>query len=253
MVDLASLQNKRLSLTSKNRETHCPSVRIFKPDLWKYEVAELIHNRVESVLQKRGECNILLTGGTAAKKMYGAWSSKFDTCPLDGVSFYFGDERCVSPEHPQSNYGMAMNTLFEAGIPQGCSVHRMEAESDDLEVAANCYAAVLPESIDILLLGVGEDGHIASLFPYTAALYESKRRVLPILGPKQPRRRLTITPPVINQADSIFVLASGAGKAAVLAEAMRRPDNIDALPARLAISGVWLLDRALNSLVRYVD
>ncbi len=181
--------------------------------------------------------------------MYSAWSREFNIYSLENVGFYFGDERCVPPDHPESNYGMAMGTLFEAGMPQGCTVHRMEAESYDLEAAADRYAAVLPESIDILLLGVGEDGHIASLFPYSAALHENRRRVLPIIGPKRPCQRLTITPPVILQAHSTVVLAAGAAKAAVLTEALRMPDSIDALPARLVTSGTWLLDMTMSSMI----
>lgn len=202
--------------------------------------------QVESFLRRRGQCNILLTGGTTAARMYSAWSREFDIRSLKNVNFYFGDERCVPPEHPDSNYGMVISTLFGSGIPQSLTVHRMEAESDDLEAAAGRYATVLPESIDILLLGVGEDGHIASLFPFSAALHECKRRVLPIFGPKQPYQRLTITPPVILQAHSTFVLAAGAAKAAVLAEALNAPNNIDALPVLLAISGTWLLDSSMK-------
>ncbi len=139
-----------------------------------------------------------------------------------------------------------MSTLFGAGIPKGCNIYRMEGERVDLEAAANCYAEALPKCIDVLLLGVGEDGHIASLFPYSAALNENRRRVLPIIGPKVPYQRLTITPPVILQASSIFVLAPGKAKALVLKEAMRMPNNIEALPARLAMGGNWLLDTNID-------
>jgi 6-phosphogluconolactonase len=235
----------------EDKRTQFPTIRIFEPALWERKAAELVHMQVEFVLRRRGQCNILLTGGTTAKRMYSAWSRQFDICLLRNVGFYFGDERCVPPDQPESNYGMAMGTLFGAGIPQGCVVHRMEAESDDLEAAADRYAAVLPESIDIVLLGVGEDGHIASLFPYSAALHENRRRVLPIIGPKQPYQRLTITPPVIFQAHSTVVLAAGSAKAAVLAEALRMQNNIDALPARLVISGTWLLDTTINTLIEH--
>ena len=81
------------------------------------------------------------------------------------MSFYFGDERCVPPDHDESNYGMEMQTLFSHGVPIECSVFRMEADAIDIEAAAQRYADLLPDSIDVILLGVGEDGHIASLFP----------------------------------------------------------------------------------------
>ena len=77
----------------------------------------------------------------------------------------FGDERCVPPDHDESNYGMAMQTLFSHGVPIECSVFRMEADAIDIEAAEQRYADLLPDSIDVILLGVGEDGHIASLFP----------------------------------------------------------------------------------------
>lgn len=234
-----------------NKRVQFPTIKIFEPALWDQKAAELIHVQVESAIRRCGQCNILLTGGTAAKRMYSAWSRAFDISSLGDVTFYFGDERCVPPGHPESNYGMAMSALFESGMPQNCTVHRMEADSDDLEAAADRYAAVLPGSIDILLLGVGEDGHIASLFPYSTALLEKRRPVQPISGPKQPYQRLTITPPVIIQAHSIFLLAPGAAKAAVLEEALRLPNNIDALPARLAMKGTWLLDTTMNSLNKH--
>ena len=126
----------------------------------------------------------------------------------------------------------------------------MEAESDDLEAAAGRYATVLPELIDISLISVGDDGHIASLFPFSAALNETKRRVLPIFGPKQPNQRLTITPPVILQSHSTVVFATGTTKAAVLVEALRSPNNIDALPVLLTIGGTWLLDSNIKSWIK---
>jgi 6-phosphogluconolactonase len=108
---------------------------------------------------------------------------------MTAVRFYFGDERCVSPDHPESNYGMAMRTLFKQGVPKGCSVFRMEADGSDREAAALQYSEMLPDKIDLLLLGVGEDGHIASLFPGSEALQEVARCVMPIIGPKAPNER----------------------------------------------------------------
>ena len=100
----------------------------------------------------------------------------------------------------------------------------------------------MPDSIDVLLLGVGEDGHIASLFPNNASLQERKRRVIPITGPKPPFERLTITPQVIAKARSVFMLATGSAKAAMLCAALNNPNDIAALPARLTLGGTWLMD-----------
>ena len=104
----------------------------------------------------------------------------------------------------------------------------------------------MPDSIDVLLLGVGEDEHIASLFPNNASLQECKRRVVHITGPKPPFERLTITPPVIAQAESIFVLATGPAKAAILSMARQAPGNFNAVPVRLVLGATWLLDTALT-------
>ena len=107
----------------------------------------------------------MLTGGGSAARLYKAWRDLPAFQQMIGVSFYFGDERCVPPDHEESNFGMVIQVLFPQGVPTGCSVFRMEADATNLETAAQRYADLLPDSIDVILLGVGEDGHIASLFP----------------------------------------------------------------------------------------
>ena len=188
----------------------------------------------------------MLTGGRSAAQLYAAWARLPEFGRMTGVDFYFGDERCVPPADPDSNVGLAMRTLFAAGVPEGCAVHRMEAESTDAAAAADRYGARLPQAIDILLFGVGEDGHIASLFPHSEALRETCRRVVAVVGPKPPPRRLTVTPPVIRHAQAVFVLAPGA-KAALRAAARQEPADIDALPARLVLGAIWLPEDAPSS------
>ena len=119
---------------------------------------------------------------------------------------------------------------------------RMEADATDQEAAALRYADLLTDLIDVLLLGVGEDVHIASLFPNNASLQERKRRVIPITGPKPPFKRLTITPQVIAKERSVFMLATRSAKAAMLFVALNNPNDIAALPARLKLGGTWLMD-----------
>ena len=94
-------------------------------------------------------------------------------------------------------FGLAMRTLFRFSVTKGCPVHRIKAESSDKDLAASCCAELLPDCIDLLLWGVGEGGHIASLFPGGAALHET-RKVVAITGPKSPVERITITPLVIT-------------------------------------------------------
>lgn len=212
-------------------------------DPWACRAVEKIHSLVHDLLLRQGSCGVILTGGRSAARFYQAWAQHPEFQNFAKIDFFFGDERCVPPDAVDSNYGMAMRTLFAGGVPPGCTVWRMEAESADLESAADRYAATLPENADVLLLGVGEDGHIASLFPHGEALHERTRRVVPVTGPKPPCRRLTITPPVVRQAKVIFLLAAGPDKTTLLAAARAVPDDIDSLPVRLVPDAIWLLDR----------
>lgn len=224
-----------------------PSIKIFEPDLWELKSAALLHIKVKSIIRRRGCCNILLTGGTAAERVYSYWSSKFDIYGLRHVNFFLGDERCVPLSHHESNFGMIIKTLFHRGIPQDCCVHPIETQDGNFEGSAKRYAEELPESVDILLLGVGQDGHIASIFPNSKAIREKNKKVLPILGPKPPLERITITPLVISQANTIIVLAPGAEKASILEKALKEPENIEVLPARLVLRGIWLLDMPVKA------
>jgi 6-phosphogluconolactonase len=137
---------------------------------------------------------------------------------------------------------MAKESLLDrVPIPQN-QVFRMQAEDPDRDAAARAYAALLPEALDVLVLGVGEDGHTASLFPGSPALSEAERRVVPVTGPKPPPERLTVTPPVILGAARRIVLASGAGKADAIARALDGPWDPNATPIQFAKRGVWFVD-----------
>lgn len=118
-------------------------------------------------------------------------------------------------------------------------MYRMEAESLDVKAAADRYAALLPIAIDVLLLSMGDDGHIASLFPNSVLLHETHGRVASVTGPKAPFLRLTVMPPVILNSRRVFILAIGQQKYAIYKEALRAPADIDAIPARLVLSGTW--------------
>lgn len=224
-----------------------PEIKQFDLLVWPVLSALLIQDSITSILKNKRQCSVMLTGGRSAERLYLAWAELPGFRQMTGVQFYFGDERCVPPDHPESNYGMSMRTLFKLGVPAGCSVFRMETEFTDRENAALRYESVLPEKIDVLLLGVGEDGHIASLFPGSAALQEKNRRVLSIIGPKPPFERLTITPSVVTQVGVIYVLATGVAKAQTLVNARQALEDFDTIPARLALkNAIWLLDSPLQ-------
>lgn len=219
-----------------------PNVFSFPVEEWGRRSAALLHQAVRSFLNTQGRCVVMLTGGRSAERLYAAWAQVPDFQRLSDVCFYFGDERCVPPEHPESNFGMVKRVLFKGGVPPGCKLLRMEGEDPDRDAAARRYGEALPVRVDVLLLGVGEDGHIASLFPGSPALCDVRRRVMAVTSPKPPGERLTVAPSVIAQATTIFVLAAGAAKAAVLRNAMKDPGDFVNFPARLVLNAVWLLD-----------
>ncbi len=126
----------------------------------------------------------------------------------------------------------------------------MPAERPDREAAAEEYARRLPERLDLIILGLGEDGHTASLFPGSSALSERVRKVVAVMGPKAPAQRLTITPPVIAAAREKIILVSGSGKAVAVAQALEGPDQPAQCPAQLARDGLWIMDRAAASGLR---
>lgn len=209
---------------------------------WAEAAATSVMRFVMHASQRHGFCSVMLTGGRSAERLYQAWSALPEFSQMHNVRFYFGDERCVPPEDLESNYGLAMRTLFRHGVPPSCSIIRMAAELPDRDAAAAAYEARLPDRLDILLLSIGEDGHIASLFPHSTALFETRQSIIPVHVPKSPSGRLTITPQVISRADHIFVMALGPVKAAVFDRAKAEPEDFAALPARLVLNAIWFLD-----------
>jgi 6-phosphogluconolactonase len=123
----------------------------------------------------------------------------------------------------------------------------MEGENQDRDAAARTYETLLPRSLDVLVLGMGEDGHTASLFPGAPSLREGTRRVLAVVGPKPPPERLTLTPPPILGAGLCVVLVSGASKAEAVARALDGPWDPNATPIQFARRGVWFVDTAAAS------
>jgi 6-phosphogluconolactonase len=205
--------------------------------------AECIAGAISAAILELGACALALAGGRTPEPVYRMLAAMPD---LDWprVEVFFGDERAVPPDDPESNYGMVRASLLSrVPVPED-RVHRMEAERPDRDAAARAYDRVLPPALDVLVLGVGPDGHTASLFPGSAALDERRRRVLPVTGAKPPAARLTITPPVIEAARRVIVLAAGADKAAAVARALEGPLSPKETPAALARRGDWFLDRA---------
>ena len=205
--------------------------------------AEWLGLEVTRAIAGRGACALCLAGGRTPEPVYRALASA-SGIDWTRVDVFFGDERAVPPDHPDSNYLMVYRALLSrVPIPAG-QVHRMEAERSDREAAAREYERSLPPRLDILVLGMGPDGHTASLFPGSAALDERHRLVVPVVGAKAPAERLTITPPVIEAARRVAVIATGEDKAAMVARAIEGPLAPKDVPVQLARRGSWFLDQA---------
>lgn len=202
-------------------------------------VAAAFARAAREAVTARGAFHVALSGGSTPGLMYDTLRDLPDI-PWQAVHIYFGDERSVGPDSPQSNYGAALRGLLSAVPVPPAQVHRMEGERRPLEDAAADYAALLPEQLDVNLLGMGDDGHTASLFPGTAAL-EATGRVVANWVPQQDTGRLTMTFGEINSARQRWLLVAGENKAAALADV--RAGRADHPVARLK-EPVWFVDAA---------
>jgi 6-phosphogluconolactonase len=214
--------------------------------------AQWIADRLRDALaidEKRA--SLALAGGTTPREVYEALTR--ESLPWEKVHIFFGDERCVPPDHPDSNYRMVKESLLDRVPILPENVHRPRAEMSDRAGAARAYEEELPDILDVMVLGIGEDGHTASLFPSSSVLSEDTRRYVPVTGPKPPPERLTVTPVVIAAASSLIVLAKGEGKAAAVARALEGDWDPTSTPAQLARKGYWVLDTAAAGALRAPD
>lgn len=201
------------------------------------DAAKFILNQAQKAIEERNEFRIALSGGNTPRPVYARLATIGRDLPWDRSRITFGDERCVAPDDPQSNFRMARETLFgPAAIPEK-SIMRMRGEIDP-PIAAEEYEDHLDllakqrgEHIyqhDLILLGLGDDGHIASLFPDTAGLDETTRRVIANFVPKFNSWRLTFTFPLINHARQICFLVNAMEKANVIDRVLRGDPQLPA-------------------------
>lgn len=215
-------------------------LRVFPtPEATAQAAAEAFAQAAREAVAARGAFRVALSGGSTPKLMYRALR-KLPDVPWPAVHVYFSDERSVGPDSPDSNYRLAHDELLTyVPIPAG-QIHRMEGERRPLEEAARAYAALLPERLDVVLLGMGDDGHTASLFPGTEAL-EATGRVAANWVPKLNTGRLTFTFPEINAASERWLLVTGSGKAEVLRAVQAGEGDY---PVARVREPVWFLDAA---------
>ena len=214
-------------------------------------------SKAEAAIAERGSFTVALAGGSTPKATYEILARDYaDGLDWSRVHVFFGDERTVPPDHEDSNYLMAQRTLLSR-VPVG-SIHRMRGELPPAEAAA-AYEQELqeffgPDSVpafDLILLGIGEDGHTASLFPETSALDVTDRWVVanPVL--KLETTRLTLTIPVINAAKAVTFLVAGEGKTEALKQILEGDADPRAYPAKFIRPEcgdlTWMVDKAAAS------
>lgn len=199
------------------------------------EVAEAVAAEIAEAL-RGGARTLVLTGGTSPRRAY-ELLAELDV-EWGRVSVLFGDERCVPPMDPESNYRMAKEALLDRVSP--ATVYRIPAELGPDE-GADLYAEAVANAapFDVVLLGVGEDGHVNSLFPGHQALKSDALTVGIHDSPKPPPERVTMTFEAIRDAGRVIIIATGAGKAEAVAQARRGQT-----PSGMIASARWLIDRA---------
>jgi 6-phosphogluconolactonase len=233
------------------------SVRVFEtPQDLAEDAARRFAEEGAKAIQERGRFSVALAGGSTPKALYELLAAGYrSTIDWEKVHAFFGDERTVPPDHQDSNYRMAYEALLSR-IPVG-SVHRMRGELDPSE-AATLYEGELkcffggPPRFDLVLLGIGEDGHTASLFPGTPALEVTDRWVVENPVEKLGTVRITLTVPAVNMAKRVIFLVAGEGKAGVLEEILEGDGDPHEYPAKLIRLGdgpEWMVDRAAAHLL----
>jgi 6-phosphogluconolactonase len=231
-------------------------------DLYVRAAEEIAHIAGESICT-HGEFTFCLTGGNTPAATYDLLATRFHlSVDWKEVQFFWGDERCVPPDSLDSNFGMAKRTMLSKLSLKPDQVHRIKGE-DEPVVAALEYEAELRRHFgveedefprfDLMMLGLGENRHTASLFPGNPAIHEKSRMAVAVEVDAKPPRRITLTPPVINNSQRVMFLVAGQGKAAAVKDVLEGPRDVDKFPAQIVAPTdgevMWLLDKPAASLL----
>ena len=240
------------------------------PEALASRAAQYFVEMVGEAVAARGRARIAISGGSTPKAAFALladphqpWRNRM---PWNDLDLFWVDERCVPPDHAESNYRMTREALLDHAPMRPEQIHRMEGELDP-EIAAARYESELRTAFriegaesprfDLVALGMGPDGHTASLFPHTKAIHEMSRLVVANSVPQKDTWRITLTWPVINYASSVFFLIAGADKAEVLSQVLTGPRDVDRLPSQLIwpSSGILtlILDKAAAALLPATD
>ena len=232
------------------------------------EAADRITALAQQAIAARGRFTIALSGGSTPRALFVLLAGDAYRARIDWgrAIVFWSDERCVPPDHADSNYRMAYDTLLsKVPAPEG-NVHRLRGEIDP-EQAALAYEQTVRREVpagaggvpvfDLILLGMGPDAHTASLFPGTPAVHERVRLVVANYVPRLNAHRLTFTPPLINAASRVTFMVAGADKAGALRAVLTGPPDVDAYPAQVVQPAqgqlTWLVDLAAGARDRYAS
>jgi len=220
--------------------------------------AEYIMRIAKEAIDLHGRFTIALTGGTTPGEAYSLLGSEPIRSQIDWqlVHIFWGDERCIPHTNSESNFYLAQETLLDhIAIPKS-QIHPIPADQLDRDAASQAYTVEMQHafgtngipSFDLIHLGMGPEGHTASLFPHQASLHEKQRLVMPVSVPKPPPDRLTFTPPLLNAARNVLFLVTGSDKADALHAVLEGEYQPDEYPAQIVrpTNGevVWMLDTA---------
>ena len=222
------------------------------------QAAQYIVRVANEAIVTRGRFTIALSGGNTPKKLYSLLGSEPYRSQIDWklVDIFWSDERCVPPDNPDSNYRMAHEVLLSHIQIPAPQVHRMPADSPGRDAASLTYTQEMQHvfgtngipNFDLIQLGMGPEGHTASLFPHQPSLHETERLVIPVSVPKPPPDRLTFTPPILNAARNVLFLVTGADKADALHAVLEGEYNPDEYPAQIVRPPngevTWMVDTA---------
>lgn len=223
--------------------------------------AEKIVEIVTLAITERSRCSVALAGGSTPRDVYAllATENYRSRVEWENVFLFWGDERCVPPEHPDSNFRMVKESLLaNINIPP-LNIFRIRGEiepaaaAEEYEFILNDFFKNAAPRFDLILLGLGDDGHTASLFPGTNALDETQRWAISIFVPKFNSYRMTLTLPVINNARHVVFIVSGKSKSQIIPRVINSEEQIKELPATFVrpLNGQldWLLDAEAASLL----
>lgn len=223
---------------------------IFKDKL---DLARYFGDYLQALTLQKDKVYIALSGGSTPKAIFEVLAKEYaKSIDWSKLYFFWGDERCVAPDHPESNFDMTKEYLFDYVPVKAINIFRVKGELKPT-IALDDYRLVLDENLpklngipqfDIMLLGMGDDGHTASIFPHQIELWQSGKTCEMAQHPESGQNRVTLTGKVINNSRQIFFLVTGSNKATKVSEILNKENDYKSYPASLVDENktIWLMD-----------